>query len=1023
MKQKRTLLFSITMILMLLSSLVFQVTPAQAAPLSAGAADDHTVLILSTTSSNGVESAQATALGFTVEMADATQWGAKSTADFATYRALILGDARCSGQSIYAAALANRTTWSPAINGNIMLIGGDPGYHANASPQDKAKQEIRQSIGFAADQVGMTGLYFAFGCAWSSGGNVNVLDQFGTFTMRGQGWEAVHKVADHPALAGLDDAALSNWSTSTHAGFTAFPSGWTPVAIMDGLTGAGDLTFTDGHHGVPYMLGQGTGLVVPGGPTITGISPTDGPTSGGTIVTITGTNFTGFTSVTLGHNAMTCTGPNTATTLTNCTTPAHAAGAVTASVTTPIGTGTGGTFTYSLTASPTITGLTPIAGPTAGGTSVTITGTDLTGFTSVTFGGSSATCPGPNTATSLVCTTPAHAAGLVDVAVTTPGGTATATGAYTFVPPPTITGVSPSAGPTAGGTSVTITGTNLTGATAVTFGGTAATLASCTIAATSITCPTPAHAAGLVDVAVTTPSGTATATGAFTFVPPPTITGVSPSAGPTTGGQTVTITGTNLAGGTFTFGGSAAVCTVNGAGTQATCTTPAHVAGLVDVAVTTAGGTATSTGAYTFVPPPTIAGVSPSAGPTTGGTSVTITENNLTGGTFTFGGTAAVCTVNGAGTQATCITPAHAAGLVDVVVTTLGGTSTLPNSFTFVPPPTITGIDPNKGPISGGQTVTITGTNLTGFSSVTFGGTAATCPGPNTATSLICTTPAHIAGTVDVAVTTVGGTGTMTNAYTFVPPPTIVSVSPNRGPVAGGTVVTISGANLTGAGFSFGGIAADCSINAEGNQATCTTPAHIVGLVNVVVSSWGGNMTLSNVYSYVYGATLPSTGFAPGRITALPPQSVSYADLGDLWLEIPKLGVQIPIVGIPQSANGEWDVSWLGNDAGWLNGTAFPTWAGNSVLTGHVWNADNTAGPFANLNQLWYGDKVIVHAWGGQYVYEVRSVLQVSPWSTGAMMKHQELPWLTLVSCRGYDETSDTYKYRVLVRAVLMEAK
>jgi LPXTG-site transpeptidase (sortase) family protein len=384
----------------------------------------------------------------------------------------------------------------------------------------------------------------------------------------------------------------------------------------------------------------------------------------------------------------------------------------------------------------------------------------------------------------------------------------------------------------------------------------------------------------------------------------------------------------------------------------------------------------------------------------------------VTGQTVTF-----TVTLNAPGTITNSNYTIAASGVSPVtgtsVNTTVSGTSPL----------TITGIDPNKGPISGGQTVTITGTNLTGFSSVTFGGTAATCPGPNTATSLICTTPAHIAGTVDVAVTTVGGTGTMTNAYTFVPPPTIVSVSPNRGPVAGGTVVTISGANLTGAGFSFGGIAADCSINAEGNQATCTTPAHIVGLVNVVVSSWGGNMTLSNVYSYVYGATLPSTGFAPGRITALPPQSVSYADLGDLWLEIPKLGVQIPIVGIPQSANGEWDVSWLGNDAGWLNGTAFPTWAGNSVLTGHVWNADNTAGPFANLNQLWYGDKVIVHAWGGQYVYEVRSVLQVSPWSTGAMMKHQELPWLTLVSCRGYDETSDTYKYRVLVRAVLMEAK
>ena len=90
---------------------------------------------------------------------------------------------------------------------------------------------------------------------------------------------------------------------------------------------------------------------------------------------------------------------------------------------------------------------------------------------------------------------------------------------------------------------------------------------------------------------------------------------------------------------------------------------------------------------------------------------------------------------------------------------------------------------------------------------------------------------------------------------------------------------------------------------------------------------------------------LPTTGFARGKVTSLPAQTTAYAALGDLWLEIPKLGVQMPIVGVPQ-ADGKWDVSWLGSNAGWLNGSAFPTWAGNSVLTGHVWNADNTVGPF-----------------------------------------------------------------------------
>lgn len=95
---------------------------------------------------------------------------------------------------------------------------------------------------------------------------------------------------------------------------------------------------------------------------------------------------------------------------------------------------------------------------------------------------------------------------------------------------PTLTSVSPSQGPASGGTTVTITGTNLTGATSVTIGGTAATGITVN-SATSITATTPAHAAGAADVVVTTPGGTATLVGAFTYhaptitLSPPTLTG------------------------------------------------------------------------------------------------------------------------------------------------------------------------------------------------------------------------------------------------------------------------------------------------------------------------------------------------------------------------------------------------------------------------------------------------------------------------------------------------------------------
>jgi hypothetical protein len=165
---------------------------------------------------------------------------------------------------------------------------------------------------------------------------------------------------------------------------------------------------------------------------------------------------------------------------------------------------------------PTITTVAPTSGFTTGGTTVVLTGTNFTGATAVTFGGVAASSFTVDSATQITATTPAHAAGAVDVAVTAPGGTATATGAFTYlVPPPTITSVSPYWGPAAGGITVTITGTNLTAPTSVTFGGVAATITGGT--ATSITVTLPAHPLGSVDVVVTTAGGIATLASGFLY--------------------------------------------------------------------------------------------------------------------------------------------------------------------------------------------------------------------------------------------------------------------------------------------------------------------------------------------------------------------------------------------------------------------------------------------------------------------------------------------------------------------------
>ena len=165
---------------------------------------------------------------------------------------------------------------------------------------------------------------------------------------------------------------------------------------------------------------------------------------------------------------------------------------------------------------PTVTSISPTSGITAGGTSITITGTNLTGATGITVGGTACTTFGVTNATTATCTTPAGTAGAKDVVLTTPGGSATGISLFTYVAAPTVTAVNPIGGPTAGGTSVTITGTDLSSATGVTIGGNACAPLSAKTA-TSVTCTTAAHAAGTTSVLVTTVGGTNSANTLFAY--------------------------------------------------------------------------------------------------------------------------------------------------------------------------------------------------------------------------------------------------------------------------------------------------------------------------------------------------------------------------------------------------------------------------------------------------------------------------------------------------------------------------
>ncbi len=169
-------------------------------------------------------------------------------------------------------------------------------------------------------------------------------------------------------------------------------------------------------------------------------------------------------------------------------------------------------FTFTAPPAPTVTGLSVTSGSTAGGTSVTITGTGFSGVTGVKFGTVAGTGVVVNSTTSITVTSPAESAGTVDVTVSAAGGTSATNPpndqfTFTAPPAPTVTGLSVTSGSTAGGTSVTITGTGFSGVTGVKFGTVAGT-GVVVNSTTSITVTSPAESAGTVDVTVSAAGGT-----------------------------------------------------------------------------------------------------------------------------------------------------------------------------------------------------------------------------------------------------------------------------------------------------------------------------------------------------------------------------------------------------------------------------------------------------------------------------------------------------------------------------------
>jgi hypothetical protein len=405
--------------------------------------------------------------------------------------------------------LLGRGASAPPVDAGIVLGGADSVCYLGGSAPGATMSAAALSLKAGAQLVTTAGAG-AVGAPLLSGGAA------GSPT-----WSATSPLYVYSANSNLaagtsgERAFLKNSSsasitvTGTSTGFVVGTAAAVSTTTLAG--GASAMLVSDGTNWLQtYQSG-------PPLPTVTSVSPASGPLAGGTVLTITGTAFTGATAVSVGGVAATSVTVVNDTTIT-ATTPAGSAGTASVNVTTPGGTSANNSF-YSYAQVPAVTNVSPVSGPLAGGTVLTITGTAFTGATAVSVGGVAATSVTVVNDTSITAMAPVRlTTGAVSVLVTTPGGTSANNTLYSYTAAvPTVTFVSPVSGPLAGGTTITISGTAFTGATAVSVGGSAATSFN-VFGDVAILAITPAGSAGAASVQVITPGGTSVNNSLYTYL-------------------------------------------------------------------------------------------------------------------------------------------------------------------------------------------------------------------------------------------------------------------------------------------------------------------------------------------------------------------------------------------------------------------------------------------------------------------------------------------------------------------------
>jgi hypothetical protein len=516
-------------------------------------------------------------------------------------------------------------------------------------------------------------------------------------------------------------------------------------------------------------------------PTLSGaISPSTLPTSGGTI-TIAGSNFGTFGSVSIG--TFRCNPPTSAS-WSNTQIVCRITGGEGANL--PIVIGVSGSTTTQSSAfsfqAPTISNVAPVAGSTAGGATLTLTGANF-GIAPTVMVGTWACQVVSVWFDSVVCTISEGRGTSLAITITVGGVVATASATFSYSAP-AIDSITPTIGSTTGGYLVTIMGSSFDSAGTVSIGGAACDIS--TYSHSRIVCVAPVGTGTAARVVVTAAvSGRASSSNVFFAYSAPTISGFTPSSvvtGP--GTRLLTISGSNFGGpnaATITVGGIA--CTLNPGSNQTHSLLVCQVAigtGVgKQIAIVVGGQTAISSGTFAYSSP-ILSAFSPPLLPTAGLVTLTINGSSFGDNTVVVGvkvGTASCNVATASHTQITCTAPAGVGTFLTMTVSVDGQVSN-GQQINYLPP-TLASVSPTTGPTAGGFPVTLVGTNF-GAAGATVALNGLACTNVVQSHSQItCTMPAgeDVNGFLTVTV----GSQTSNSIRFAYGAPTITSISPQQG--------------------------------------------------------------------------------------------------------------------------------------------------------------------------------------------------------------------------------------------------